>query len=72
MKKRTSKQLVIDRLALDLRKPSARPLVDPDEAIAIALSMSQPGPARLVSPSSPMVRAILLSLKLAGHKIEPK
>lgn len=51
------------------RKPTAGPLVEPAEAIAISLSMTQPGPARLVSPDGPMVRNVLLALKLAGYKI---
>lgn len=72
MAKRTRKQLVIDDLAKVLRKPCAEPLVKPAEAIAIGLSMVQPGPARFVSPDGPLVRQALLALHLAGWKIEPR
>ncbi|WP_407146271.1 hypothetical protein [Bradyrhizobium sp. ORS 86] len=70
--RRKPKRVLIDELALSLRKPSANPLIAPNEAVAIALAMTQPGPARLVSPDGPMVRLVLMSLKLAGYKIEPK
>jgi hypothetical protein len=67
------RRLLIDELSLtSLRKPSARPLVEPAEAVAVALSIAQPGPARLVSPEGPMVRTVLLAIKLAGYKIEPR
>jgi hypothetical protein len=72
MTKKPRKQLVIDDLAATLRRPSARPLVDPAEAIAIGLSMVQPGSARLVSPDGAPVRMVQLALKLAGWKIEPR
>ncbi|MGJ5163187.1 hypothetical protein [Bradyrhizobium sp. HKCCYLR1051] len=71
MARRSKKQLLIDHIAVSLRKPSAGPLVEPAEAVAIALSMAQPGPARLISPEGPMVRLILLSLRLAGYSITP-
>lgn len=64
-------QSVFDRLATESRKASARPRVAPAEAIAMGLTIVQPGPARLVSPDSALVRMTLLSLKLAGWKIEP-
>ncbi|MBR0871175.1 hypothetical protein JQ633_12460 [Bradyrhizobium tropiciagri] len=70
--RRKPKRVLIDELALSLRKPTAAPLIDPGEAVAVALSISQPGPARLISPDGPMVRLVLLSLKLAGYKIEPR
>ncbi|MGJ4888922.1 hypothetical protein ACQR1Y_12050 [Bradyrhizobium sp. HKCCYLRH3099] len=71
MSRRRPKHVLIDQLAVNLRKPSARPLVEPAEAVAIALSMGQPGPARLISPDGPLVRLILLSIRLAGYSIEP-
>ena len=69
-----SRRILIDELAATtmLRKPTAGPLIEPKEAVAVAISMTLPGPARLVSPDSPMVRLVLLSLKLAGYKIEPR
>ena len=54
------------------REPSAKPMVEPEEAVAIALSMTQPGPARLISPDGPMVRHVMLALKLAGYKVVPR
>lgn len=53
-------------------EPSALPMVEPEEAVAIALSMTQPGPARLISPEGPMVRHVMLALKLAGYKVVPR
>jgi hypothetical protein len=65
-----ARRLLIDDAALAFRKPRAGPLVEPSEAIAIALSML---PAKstgtLCSPDSPAVRHVLLSLKLAGYKV---
>ncbi len=66
MAKRTRKQLIIDDLAKVLRKPCSGPLIAPSEAIAIGLSMVQPGPGELVSPDGPLVRQALLALHLAG------
>jgi hypothetical protein len=66
-------KLAIDQSALAARKPSAGPLVDPGEAIAIALSMLPPkSTGRICSPQSPAVRLVLQSIKLAGWKIEPR
>jgi hypothetical protein len=48
-----------------------QPLVDPAEAIAIALSMVPSMGKRLLSPEGVEVRQVLLALKLAGWKIEP-
>jgi hypothetical protein len=47
------------------------PLVAPAEAIAIGLSMVPSMGKRLLSPDGVEVRQVLLSLKLAGWKIEP-
>lgn len=63
--------LMIDRMPLDLRKPRAGPLIEPAEAIAIALSIVPSMGKRLLSPEGPEARAVLLALKLAGWKIEP-
>lgn len=65
------RHLIIDDLALILRKPRASPLVEPAEVIAIALSMVPSSTGHICSPESPAVRLILQSLKLAGWKIEP-
>lgn len=63
----------IDLTPLILRKPRAGPLVDPAEAVAIALSMlPAKSTGQLCSPESPAVRHVLLSIRLAGWKIEPR
>ena len=63
------RRLIIDDLAKLQRKPSAGPLVEPCEAIAIGLSMVPSMGKRLLSPDGPEVRAALLAVKLAGWKI---
>ena len=71
--KHPKRELMIDRIALSLRKPSAGPLVEPAEAVAIALSiLPAKSTGRLCSPDSLAVRHILHSLKLAGWKFEPR
>ncbi len=50
----------------------AGPLVEPAEAVAIALSMLPRSTGQLCSPNGPAVRLVLQSLKLAGWKIEPR
>jgi hypothetical protein len=52
--------------------PGPGPLVDPAEAVAIALSIVPSMGKRLLSPDGPEVRTVLLALKLAGWKIEPR
>jgi hypothetical protein len=66
-----TRELVIDRLALIMRKPRAEPLVTPEEVIAVALSAFVPGPADLISPTGRGVRTIMLLLKKMGYKIVP-
>jgi hypothetical protein len=69
---RKAKTLMIDLLALELRKPCAGPLVTPSEAVAIALSMlPAKSTGHICSPDSVAVRLILQALKRAGWKIEP-
>jgi hypothetical protein len=66
-------KLVIDHSAVAARKPSAGPLVEPGEAIAIALSMlPAKSTGRICSPNSSAVRLVLQSIKLAGWKMEPR
>ena len=64
--------LVIDDLALILRKPSAAPTITPAEVIALALNgtMWTPG-VREISDNDMVVVQILRLLKEAGWKIEP-
>lgn len=68
-----SRTLIIDQIAATLRKPCAGPLVEPAEAIAIALSLlPSKSTGHLCSPDSLAVRLILQSLKVAGWKHEPR
>ena len=54
---------------MPLQKPSAEPLIPPEDAIAMALSCFVPGPADLISPRGRGVRMILHALKQSNHKI---
>ncbi len=66
-----SRVLAIDHVSLNLRKPTAGPLVQPDEAIAIALSMlPAKSTGQLCTPDCPAVRHVLLAIKMAGWKLE--
>lgn len=65
------RHLVIDHAALDARKPTPAPLVEPAEAIAIALSVTQWKPPGLIDPDGIIVRTVLKAIKDAGWKIEP-
>lgn len=63
-----------DRMPTDARKPRAGPLLEPAEAIAVALSMvpdrrTQSG---LLTEKSPLVKAVVDGLHLAGYKIVPR
>lgn len=67
------RRALLDLAPLVLRKPRAGPLVDPAEAVAIALSMlPAKSTGQLCSPESPAVRHVLLAIKLAGWKHEPR
>jgi hypothetical protein len=57
--------------AADTAPSPPGPLVQPNEVIAIALSIVPSMGKRLLSPEGPEARAVLLALKLAGWKIEP-
>jgi hypothetical protein len=66
-----SNPVTLDLTAIAARKPRAGPLVEPDEAIAIALSILRWTPGNLHSPDDRAVQFILKALKDAGWKIEP-
>ena len=70
---RMTAPLTIDPVALDARKPRAGPLIEPAEAVAIALSMLPiTAFGHICSPESPGVRLILKALQQAGYKIVPR
>ena len=62
----------VDRMPLELRKPRAGPLLDPDEVIACALNYAMQFEfwKREIKPNSQVVGAIKQGLKLAGYKID--
>lgn len=64
--------LTIDQTAVDARKPSAGPLVEPAEAIAIALSVAQWKPGGLLDPDGTIVQTVVKAIKDAGWKIVPR
>jgi hypothetical protein len=68
----TSAPRTIDQAAVDARKPSAGPLVEPAEAIAIALSVTEWKPGGLIDPDGVIVATVLKAIRDAGWKIEPR
>ena len=62
----------IDRMPLELRKPRAGPLLDPDEVIACSLNYAMQFEfwKREIGANSQVVTAIRDGLRLAGYKIE--
>jgi hypothetical protein len=64
--------LTIDQAAVDARKPSAGPLVEPAEAIAIALSVAQWKPGGMVDPDGVIIKTVLKAVHDAGWKFEPR
>jgi hypothetical protein len=62
----------LDRRAIDARKPRAGPLVEPAEAIAIALSIVCYKPGDMLDPEGRVVTLVLRAIKEAGWKIEPR
>lgn len=67
------RHLVIDHLTSMMRKPSAAPLLMPDEVIAVVLNMTEwtPQACRLLDPDDVVVQEIIRGLKLAGYSITP-
>jgi hypothetical protein len=63
--------LTIDQEAVDARKPCAGPLVQPEEAIAIALSTAEWKPKGILDPDGVVVRHVMDGIRLAGWKFEP-
>lgn len=69
---RSTLPLLIDRASLKSRKPRAGPLVEPAEAIAIALSIVRWKPGDLLDPEGRVVALVLKSIHDAGWKFEPR
>jgi len=66
-----TQHLTLDCAAIEARKPSAGPLVQPAEAIAIALSIVRYKHGDLYDPEGRVVQLVLRAIKDAGWKIEP-
>jgi hypothetical protein len=66
-----TQSLTLDRAAIDARKPCTGPLVQPAEAIAIALSIVRYKPGDLYDPDGRVVQLVLRAIRDAGWKIEP-
>lgn len=65
--------VIVDRMPLEVRKPRAGPLLDPDEVIALALSsVPYRWSGRALSETSQPVQEVLTALHLAGYKIVPR
>ena len=64
--------LTIDHAAIDARKPRAGPLVQPSEAIAIALSIVRWKPGDLQDPDGRVVQLVIKSLRDSGWEIVPR
>ena len=64
-----NRQFLIDQVATILRKPTAKPLVTPAEAIAIALSTVRWKPGGLLDPDGVIVHLVLKAIRQAGWKI---
>jgi hypothetical protein len=65
-------RLTIDQAAVDARKPSAGPLVEPKEAIAIALSIVRWKPGDLQDPDGRVVQLVLKAVRDAGWEFVPR
>jgi hypothetical protein len=63
--------LAVDLMSLNSRKPRAGPLVEPAEAIAIALSIVRWKPGDLLDPEGHVVALVLKSIHDAGWKFDP-
>lgn len=62
---------VFDRIESLQRKPTAAPLLEPEEAIAMAISLFVPGPAELISSKGRGVFLIMRALRQSGYSIVP-
>lgn len=63
--------LFVDPPATLLRKPSAAPVITPQECIALALTAAQWKPGRIMDPNGEVVQLVMKSLRYEGYKIVP-
>lgn len=62
----------VDQIAATDGSPRPAPLIEPAEAIAIALSMLPRSSDRLCGPDSEEVTLVLQSIRLAGWTFAPR
>lgn len=67
-----ARHLVIDDLTKLICKPHATPLIEPGEAIAIALTAADWSPGRIHAADDAVVAMVLRAIHDAGYKIEPR
>ncbi|WP_316234638.1 hypothetical protein [Bradyrhizobium sp. SZCCHNR1020] len=65
------RRYIIDDVGAVLRKPTAAPILEPAEIIAIVLTATQWTPGRKIEPDDLVVEQMLHSLKQHGWKFEP-
>lgn len=65
---------LMERLATVFRKPTAAPLLDPQEAIACGLNYAMQFEfwKHEISPESLVVKAVMMAIDLEGYVIKPK
>lgn len=63
--------MFVDPPATFLRKPSAAPTITPAECIAVALTVSECKPGRIMDPNGDVVQLMLKSLRSQGYSIAP-
>ena len=54
-----------------LRKPTAAPIITPEECVAVALTAAQWKPGNIMDPDGEVVRLVMHSLKREGWEVRP-
>lgn len=64
----------VDRMPVELRKPRAGPILDPDEVIASGLNYAMQFEfwKRPITPNSQVVLAVMEAIRLSDYEIVPK
>lgn len=69
---RQQRRLILDDLALVLRKPSAAPTLTPGEVLAVMLAGLDWAPGRYHDPDGRLIKSVLRGFEDAGYEISPK
>lgn len=64
--------MFVDPPATFQRKPTAAPVVRPEECIAMALTVSQWKPGGMIDPDGTVVKLVMGALDREGWEIRPK